>query len=216
MRRLIYSAVAAALFAPWSGSPATVPVLHAEGVVHGFLSLATLDGRHLADGDLVQTADKSEVTSRLVFRFADGSLNDETTVFTERGRFRLVRDHLVQHGPSFPQPVDLSIDAASGHVTVHYGDPRGRERTVEDHLTMPDDLANGMVLTLLKNLAPGAQATTVSLVAVTPKPRLVTLTLTPAGSERFSTGAAVRRVREFSVHVHIGGLAGLLAPLVGT
>src|SRR6476619_2251163 len=54
-----------------SGEP--VAVRHTEGLVHGFLILRTLNGRTLADGDLIQTARGATVTSRLVFRFKDGS-----------------------------------------------------------------------------------------------------------------------------------------------
>ena len=65
-----------------------------------------------------QNARGPRVTSRLVFRFKDGSLHDETAVFTQRQQFRLVNDHLVQKGPSFPQPIDMTIDAAKGQVAV--------------------------------------------------------------------------------------------------
>jgi len=32
-------------------------------------------------------------------------------------QFRLVRDHLIQKGPSFPRPIDMTIDVARGQVT---------------------------------------------------------------------------------------------------
>ena len=46
-----------------------------------------MDGALLADGDLIQTARGEQVTARLVFRFKDGSLHDETAVFSQRGYF---------------------------------------------------------------------------------------------------------------------------------
>ena len=85
--------------------------------MHGFLVLRDTDGRALADGDLLQTSRGSLVTSRVVFRFKDGSRHDETAVFSERQQFRLVRDHLIQKGPSFPRPIDMTIDVARGQVT---------------------------------------------------------------------------------------------------
>src|SRR4051812_9282977 len=91
-----------------------VAVRHAEGIVHGLLVLRSLDGNALADGDLIQNARGNRVTARLVFLFKDGSLHDETAVFSQRQQFRLVNDHLVQRGPSFPRPLDLSINATSG------------------------------------------------------------------------------------------------------
>ncbi len=76
------------LFASLRAEAATVAVRHTEGVVRGFLVVRALDGRTLADGDLIQFARGDKVTSRLVFRFRDGSVQDETTVFTQRGRGR--------------------------------------------------------------------------------------------------------------------------------
>ena len=61
-----------------------VPVHHLEGLVHGFLSLRSPEGRLIASGDLIQNMRDDRVTSRLVFHFKDGSLSDETTVFSER------------------------------------------------------------------------------------------------------------------------------------
>jgi hypothetical protein len=37
----------------------TVAVRHPEGLVHGFLTLKTLDGKALADGDLIQKSRRS-------------------------------------------------------------------------------------------------------------------------------------------------------------
>src|SRR5258708_31303121 len=80
---------------------------------------------------------------------------------------------------------------------------------------MPSDVANGMVLTLLKNIQPDAAQTKVSMVAATPKPRLVKLVITPRGEEPFSVGGARRKATHYVVHVEIGGGAGLVPPIVG-
>ena len=85
-----------------------VAVRQTEGLVHGFLALRNTSGTSLADGELLQVARGDRVTSQLVFRFKDGSLLDETAVFSQRGQFRLISDHLVQKGPSFPQPLEMS------------------------------------------------------------------------------------------------------------
>ncbi len=95
--------------------------------MHGFLALRTLDGKRLADGERTQVAEGDRVTSRLIFRFKDGSVYDDTTIFSQRGAFRLLSDHLVQRGPCFKQPMETSIDASSGHITVRYKDPSGKE-----------------------------------------------------------------------------------------
>jgi hypothetical protein len=183
--------------------------------VHGFLALRSTDGATLASGDLIQRARGDRVTSRLVFRFRDGSTNDETAVFTQRGHFRLLTDHLVQKGPAFDRPIDMTIDAPSGQVTVRYEDAHGQKKTETEHLDLPADLANGMIITLLKNVKPGMLPPSVSYVAATPKPRLVTLTIAVAGHETFAIARSPRQATHYVLKVDIGGVAGLLAPLLG-
>ena len=204
-----------ALLRPGSTLAEPVPVQHAEGLVHGFLTLRTLDGTLIADGDLIQTARGDQVTSRLVFRFKDGSIRDETAVFSQRQRFRLLRNHLVQKGPTFPQPLDVSIECGSGQVTVRYADDHGKQKVEAERMELPPDLANGMILTLLKNVRPGASPAAWSMVATTPKPRLVKLAVSSAGEEPFSTGGMSRKATHYIVKIEIGGLTGLIAPLVG-
>ena len=154
------------------------------------------------------------MTSRVIFRFHDGSVQDETAVFTENGRFRLVSDHLVQRGSSFPHAVDVVIDALAGRLTVR--DPVSGKRIADEPMKLPEDLANGILFALLKNIPPAAQSTTLSMVAATPKPRLVSLVdITRDGEETFDAGSQVPKATRFRVKIELGGLTGLVAPLVG-
>jgi hypothetical protein len=200
----------------WVGtlSGQTVAVRHSEGLVHGFLILRTLDGTPLADGDLVQTSLGDRVTTRLAFHFKDGSIHEETAVYAQRQRFRLITDHLVQKGPTFPRPLDMSIDGSSGLVTVRYVD-EGKQKVESERIEVPPDLANGLILTILKNLRTGAPPRDVSLVAATPKPRLVKLKISATGEESFSTGGTTRKAMHYVLKVDIGGISGVLAPLLG-
>ncbi len=93
-------------------------VRYQEGITHGFLILRDEQGNAIAEGDLMQTAHGDRVSSRLVFHFKDGSLDDETTTFSQRGKFRLLTDRHIQKGPSFKQPVDVHIDGPTGHVVI--------------------------------------------------------------------------------------------------
>src|SRR6266487_3201261 len=86
----------AALFQTIPLTAEQVPVRHMEGLMHGFLALRNLNGKRLADGEMTQIAEGDRVTSRLVFRFKDGSVYDDTTIFSQRGTFRVLNDHLVQ------------------------------------------------------------------------------------------------------------------------
>ena len=195
------------------GEPVTVR--HTEGIVHGFLALRTTEGKPLADGDLIQTARGNRVTARLVFRFKDGSLHDETATFEQDRQFRLISDHLIQKGPTFPRPLDMSIDATRGEATVRYTDDHGQPKAETEHFDPVADLANGMILTLLKNVRVDAPPKSLSLIAATPKPQMVKLAVSVAGTERFSTGGAGRTATHYVLKVEIGGLKGVLAPLVG-
>jgi hypothetical protein len=195
-----------------AGEPVTVR--YKEGVVRGFLALTTVDDIRLADGDLFLVARGDRVTTRLVFHFKDGSTHDETAVFSQRQHFRLLTHHLVQKGPAFPKPLDMSIDAVTGQVVVRYTDDHGEQKVETKRLDLPPDLANGVILTLLKNVRPEAPPT-VSMVVATPKPRLVKLAISNAGKNSFSTGSTERQATHYVLKVEIGGLSGVLAPLVG-
>lgn len=191
-----------------------VPVRYAEGVTHGFLVLRTLQGKDIADGDLSQVVRGNRVARRLVFHFKDGSIHDETVVFSQRGTFRLLSDRLVQKGPTFPHPIDVTIDGVSGQVKVRYTDDDGKEKLANERLALPADVANGLMPTLLRNVPRGVPSIIVSLVAATPKPQLVKLEASPEGEDTFSIGGLKLRATRYVVKVKIGGVAGLVAPLL--
>jgi hypothetical protein len=92
---------------------------------------------------------------------------------------------------------------------VRTTDDNGKEKVVTNRLNLPPDVANGMVLTLLKNVPSDASQITVSMVAATPKPRLVKLAITSRGEEPFSIGGSSRKARHYVVKVEIGGASGL-------
>ena len=214
-RRFLAVFVLAAVAGSSGGARAApIPVRFPEGLVHGFLVLRSESGDVIGDAELLQTARGDTVTSRLVMRFRDGSLQDETAVFRQRRVFRLVSDHVVQKGPSFPNPSEMTIRAASGRVAVKYRDKEGRERAVEKTLKLPADVANGMVSTLIKNLRRG-EAASLPMVAAAPEPLLVTLHVSPEGEDTFSAGAESLKATRYVVRVDIGGVKGALATLLG-
>jgi len=191
-----------------------VPVRYAEGVTHGFLVLRTLQGKDIADGDLSQVVRGDRVARRLVFHFKDGSLQDESVVFSQRGTFRLLSDRLVQKGPAFPHPIDVTIDGVSGQVKVRYTDDDGKEKLANERLALPADVANGLLPTLLRNVPRGVPSMTVSLVAATPEPKLMKLEISPEGEDTFSIGGLKLKATRYVVKLKIGGVAGMVAPLL--
>ena len=192
-----------------------IPVRHTEGLIHGFLLVLTFEGKALADGQMTQDAQGDRVTNHLIFRFKDGSIYEDTTVFSQRGTFRLLSDHLILRGPSFKQPVDTSINASTGQVKVRYTEDKGKEKVIAQRMELPPDVANGLLFTLMKDIKPSAPRTTVSMVATTPKPRLVKLAILPQGKEPFTIGSFHHKAMHYVVKVEIGGVTGFLARLMG-
>ncbi len=188
-----------------------VAVRHPQGDAHGFVDVTTLDGTRIAVGDLLQRVRSGVVTSELVLHFFDGSLDDETTVYSQRGTFRLISDHHVQRGPSFPTPTDSTVDAAKGVVTSR--DAEGH--TTEARLAMPPDVYNGIASSILMNVSPATPETKIAVVVPGKSPRIVHLSMKNAGEVEFTLGGKPRKATDFVVHVEIGGVAGVIAPLVG-
>jgi len=193
----------------------SVAVRYKEGVSHGFLVLRTPDGKPIADGESTQVSQGDRVTTHMWFKFKDGSFYDQKTVFSQRGTFHLLSDHVVQKGPAFKRRLETSIDASSGEVTVRYTDDHNQEKVVTERLELPADVANGMLFTLLKNVQPDVPKTTVPYVATTPKPRLVNLEIIPQGHKPFSIGSHNHKALLYSIKVKIGGITGVIASLMG-
>ena len=191
-----------------------IPVRYNEGLTHGFLVLQTLEEKTIADGQMTQVAQGDRVKQHLKFRFKDGSSYEETTIFSQRGHFRLLSDHLVQRGPSFKIPMETSIDASTGQVTVCYTE-NGKNEVLTEQLELPSDISNGMIFTLMKNIQPNVPRTTVSMLVTTPKPRLVKLAIVPEGNEPFSIGNFQHEAMRYVLKIEIGGVAGFLANLFG-
>ena len=207
--------VALALSCPVPATADPVAVRFAEGLAHGFLVLRSLDGKILANGDLIQTVRAGRVTSQLVFHFADGSVHDETAVFSQNEVFKLLSYHLVQRGPSFRWALDMTMNTETGRVVVRHREKDGQEKVEDEKLELAPDVANGMIITVLKNLSAKTVPASSSFVAATPGPRPVKLGISAAGSDAFSIAGSTRRATHYVVKAEIGGLAGLLAPLVG-
>jgi hypothetical protein len=85
-----------------------------EGRIHGFLVLRDTEDKLLASGNLIQTATSSRVTTELSFVFKDGSVHQETAVFSQRRTFQLLNYRLVQKGPAFKRTLSMMLNASTG------------------------------------------------------------------------------------------------------
>jgi hypothetical protein len=191
-----------------------ISVRYPEGSTHGYLAMRTLDGKLVAAGDSIQTVHGGQLVSRLIYRFKDGSIDDDTTVFTQRGQFRLISDHRIQRGPTFSKPTDVMIKATTGEVIVRYKD-KGQDKVEISHIDIPPDLSNGIVLDIVRNLSFDTKETKLSYLATTPKPRLIHLSIQPEGEETFVSAGRRNKALRFKIHVEIGGITGAVAPMVG-
>jgi hypothetical protein len=183
-----------------------------EGFAHGFLLLRTLEGAVVASGELTQTRQGARITSRLVFRFKDGSLDDEATVYLQGRSFRLLSDRHVQKGPSFPHSYDASIDTISQQVSIQED---GSKSVKIAHMDLPSDLSNGLVLTLVRHLHADGPEIEVPYLAVSSKPRLVKLAISSEGQDRFKVGRVSHKATRYVIKAKLGGVTGVVAPIIG-
>jgi len=209
---------AALVLSAASATPATadpIPVRHTQGAVHGFLVVRSQAGAILGYGEFTQIADGDRVTAHLVYRFRDGSLDDETTVYTQGKTFQLVSDHHVQRGPFFAKPSDITV-AANGDITTITPTKGGEPKTETQHIDLPPDVSNGMIGTLLANVASGAPPFKLSLVVPSGgKGRLIHLDITPGEQASFTVAGAPRKASIYLMKIDLGGIAGVVAPMVG-
>lgn len=193
---------------------APIAVRFAEGVAHGFLLLRTADGGLIASGDLLQVSTGAKVESRMVFRFKDGSLLDETVVFTQQRVFAMQSYHLVQRGPAFAEDSDISLQGTTGKYNVKTKSHKdGKEESIDGTLELPADVYNGMVLTVVKNLPKGASAS-VHMVAFTPKPLLIELELALAGEHKVMVDQLTKNANHYLFKPHPGPWLEMFAKLL--
>jgi hypothetical protein len=191
-----------------------IPAAFKQGTLHGFLVLKSQDGTVIAAGDQINTVRNGVVKAELVFHFKDGSLDDEVAYFRQGRTITLLRDHHVQKGPSFPQPLDMAIDVPKGEVTWQ-STKDGKISTQTKQMKLPADLMNGILALAVENYPAHADEVKGSFLAGDPAPRVVEVSFTRQGEDHVEVGGEKRSVARFNMHIKIGGLAGAVAPLIG-
>ena len=92
---------------------------------------------------------------------------------------------------------------------------KGKVKTITKQLNVPPDAANGLFLTLSKNLDPSAPSTTVSMVAPSTSPRVVKVNFSPLAEAEFHLGRIPYKSQRYLLKIEIGGIKGKIAPLIG-
>lgn len=187
---------------------------HTQGELHAFLLVHGEDGKLLGTADEVNMAVGHAWRSRLTIHFLDGSVDDDTATYTQAPTLHLLADHHVQRGPTFPKPSDVALDTASGTVTFH-DLSQGAPAAATEHMDLPADLGNGIMPLVLQNMPRGASDLKVSYLVNAPRPRLVKFAIHPDGTAAYRVGGAARQAAQYRLHVDIGGLEGMVAPLFG-
>lgn len=191
---------------------ASVPARRKQEPMRQFLVVKSLDGTVIADGEESSTFEGNRVRSDLVFHFRDGSLDEQVTVFTQDQVFHLINDRHVQRGPSFPTPLDFTVDVPSSTVTWHE-QKLGKDRVYSTHMTLPDDISNGLVPLLAENVPPGSSGFQVSWIAVAIRPILVSLSIQPDPSA--DPASAAPPGKRLLLHPELHGLTWTLASVFG-
>jgi hypothetical protein len=192
-----------------------IPVKHIQVPMQGLMVARSEAGRIIARVKFAQVVHGDEVTMRLTYHFVDGSIDDETTTFSQQGTFRLVRNHHIERGPFFAKPVDFTVEAATGIATSRTTDKNGKVHVESEHIDLPDDLANGFVGTLLLNVPPNTAPFRVGMLAPVGGGRLIRLLISPQGEQPFHIAGQTLKATVFRIHPELGGIVGVIAQLIG-
>ena len=206
--------VAAPVSVPVDAAP--VAVRFPEGLAHGFLLVRPSAGEIIGQGELTQIVKQRDLLeSHLVFRFKDGSLHDETVTFSQQHVFTMNNYRLVQHGPSFPDQIEVSIDRSTAQYRVRsQAGVQGKEEVLSGQLDLPKDVYNGIFVTMLLNLPKGVSET-VTVLAFTPKPEVIKLELLLMGEHTIRIGDLSRKAVQYAFKPDIGMIREVLGKAIG-
>jgi hypothetical protein len=188
--------------------------VHQQGALHAFIVVRDDAGKIIGTGDEINLKSGNVWKARLTLHFHDGSIDDETATYVQTTTIRLISDHHIQKGPSFPKPLDMTIDVPKKSVTWHE-DKDGKDDVKTETMDLPADLCNGLLPVIMQNIPKGRDEIKMGYIAATPKPRLVKLAIHPDGQEHFTVGGAGREAAKYRAHVELGGIVGVVAPIVG-
>ena len=195
--------LAVLVYSPAHAAPVAVRFL--EGVAHGYLLVHSLGGETIGQGELTQVVKEGDlVESQLVINFKDGSLHEEKVAFSQQRVFTMLRYHLIQRGPSFPDQIDVSIDRGTAEYKVRsQAGKDGREEVLTGHFDLPNDVYNGMFVVVLKNLPKEANAT-VNVLAFTPSPQAIQLKLNFIGEQTVHIADLSSKAKHYVFKPQIG------------
>jgi len=192
-----------------------IAVHYPQGTIHGFLTIRSEAGAILGYGELTQIASGDRVTIHTTLHFRDGSLDDETAIFTQDRVFSFVSDHHIQRGPFFKNAIDALVES-SGQVSIATTGKDGKVKQESSHIDLPADLSNGILAPLLANLPKATTGLTLGMVVPTEKGRLIKLNVTSDRTASFTAvQGATRTATLYRIKLDLGGIPGVVAPIIG-
>lgn len=210
---LVASLLAIALCRP-AAHAEQITVKHVQLPMHRFMVARSESGQIIADVEFSQAVQGDQVTMHVIYRFVDGSIDDEETTYMQQGTFRLVRDHHIQIGPFFSKPLDFSVDASTDMLTSRT-DKNGKIHVESKHMHLPDDLANGIVGTLLLNVPHNTTPFRVGMLTPVAGGRLIRLLISPEEEQTVHLAGQTVKATVFRVHPELGGIVSVIARLLG-
>ena len=192
-----------------------ITVKHVQLPMHRFMVARSEAGQIIANVEFSQAVQSDQVTMHVIYRFVDGSIDDEETTYTQQGMFRLVRNHHIQKGPFFTKPVDFTVEAATGIVTGRTIEKNGKMHVESKHINLPADLANGFVGTLLLNVPHNTAPFRVGMLAPVSGGRLIRLLISPEEEQTVQLSGRSLKATVFRVHPELGGIVSVIARLLG-
>lgn len=207
-------AIAALMSMPAEAAP--VEVRFPEHATHGYLLVQTLAGETIGQGEMTQViGDGNLIENRLVFHFKDGSLHNEKVAFSQQGVFTLISYRLVQQGPSFPKQLSVSIDRNTAEYSVRSkASVQEKEDVLDGQVVLPQDIYNGMLITVSKNLQKGKNGM-VSILAFTPAPQIINVQLLAVDMGSVHIGELPSKATQYVFKPQIGMLQKLLGKAAG-
>ena len=193
----------------------TIAVRHIQRPMHRLMVVRSADGKTIANGEFLQGVKGDQVTMRLTYQFLDGSIDDEETTYTQQGRFRLVRNHHVQKGPFFTKPIDFTVEAATGIVTSRTTDKNGKVHVETKQMSLPEDLANGFIGTLLLNVPRNKSPFRVGMLVPVGGGRLLPILISPEDEQSIQLVGHSLKAAVFRIHPELGGIVSMIARLIG-
>jgi hypothetical protein len=191
-----------------------IPVHYVQGTMRGFLTIRSESRAVIGYAEVSQSVSAERVTMRTTLHFRDGSLDDETVIFTQHDVFRLVSDHHIQRGSFFKQSIDALIES-SGQVTIRTTAADGKVTQESSHIDLPADISNGFVGTCIESLPHGAGAM-LGMILPIGKGRLIKLNIVPDGIGSFTASVGASRTASlYRIKLELGGIVGVIAPMVG-